>query len=347
MVKSSYNESLIELLDTITIQLDRYAANFIFLFGVVGNVLNIFVLSQRTFRSNSCAWIFLASSFVNLISIVSGLITVMIGGWTTNPANTIGWICKLRAHIVFSTRTIAPWLIVLATIDRWLLSSINAIRRRKSTLKNAQRWTAVIIILSMLLYAQMFYCYEANLTDTPLQCYDKTAVCRYLTDLSFGGIAVVAPLMLMILFGLLTIINVRETQHRVQSLTRGNSACGTSRSSIATSGRSQGKSTHRTQHSLLRMLFVQVAVLSILTVPLSLDRFYSTFSSDNGSAVNIAINSFIYNAAILLYFISNGMPFYIYTMCGGSVFHKALYDFLFMMKRKLMLTLLNSSVCCN
>ncbi|CAF3419209.1 unnamed protein product [Rotaria socialis] len=347
MVKSSYNESLIELLDTLTIQLDRYAAIFIFLFGVVGNVLNIFVLSQRTFHSNSCAWIFLTASVVNLVSILSGLITIMIGSWTTNPTNTIGWICKLRAHLVFSTRTMAPWLIVLATIDRWLLSSIDAIRRRKSTLKNAQRWAAVIITLSILLYAQMFYCYEANLTDAPLSCYDKTVICRYLTDLSFVSITVMIPVVLMILFGLLTIINARESQRRVQSLTRGNHVSGTNRSSRATAGSSQRKPTRRTEQSLLRMLLVQVLALCILTIPLSLDRFYSTLYKDNGSAVSTAINSFIYNTAILLYFISNGMPFYIYTLCGGRVFRKALCDFLLMMKRKLLLTLLNTSVCCN
>ncbi|CAF4407931.1 unnamed protein product, partial [Rotaria magnacalcarata] len=95
----------------------------------------------------------------------------MIGGWVTNPTDYIGVLCKLRAFLVFSTRTMAMWLMVLATTDRWLLSSINAHRRQHSSLKNAQLWTATIVILSVALYAQQLYCYDANLMDTPLRCY--------------------------------------------------------------------------------------------------------------------------------------------------------------------------------
>ncbi|CAF4650898.1 unnamed protein product, partial [Rotaria sp. Silwood2] len=108
--------------------------------------------------------------------------------------NYIGWVCKLRAFLVFTTRTIAPWLILLATVDRWLLSSINAHRRQKGTLKNAQQWIIIIVILSVLLYVQQLYCYEANLIDTPLQCYGKTVAYRYLTGLSFAIMTIIFPL---------------------------------------------------------------------------------------------------------------------------------------------------------
>ncbi|CAF4176701.1 unnamed protein product, partial [Rotaria sordida] len=218
MSELSYNASLIILLDNISTQFNRYASVLILLFGVVGNILNILVLSQRALRSNSCAWIFLASSIANLISILFGLTTRIISGWTTDPIDHIGWACKLRAFVVFSTRTIASWLIVLATVDRWLSSSTNVHRRQKSTLKNAQRWTTTIIILSILLYAQQLYCYEANLIDTPLKCYGKTDACRFITDSSFAVITILFPLVLMILFGLLTISNVRQSQRRIHQL---------------------------------------------------------------------------------------------------------------------------------
>jgi hypothetical protein len=45
-------------------------AIFLWLFGVMGNALNILVLSQRALRSNSCAWLFLISSLFNLVSII-------------------------------------------------------------------------------------------------------------------------------------------------------------------------------------------------------------------------------------------------------------------------------------
>ncbi|CAF1340726.1 unnamed protein product [Rotaria sordida] len=336
MSELSYNASLIILLDNISTQFNRYASVLILLFGVVGNILNILVLSQRALRSNSCAWIFLASSIANLISILFGLTTRIISGWTTDPIDHIGWACKLRAFVVFSTRTIASWLIVLATVDRWLSSSTNVHRRQKSTLKNVQRWTTIIVILSILLYAQQLYCYEANLIDTPLRCYGKTNACRLITDSSFAVITILFPLVLMILFGLLTISNVRQSQNRVRALQLPNINSIMNKSSEPIAGNTERKSKQKIDRSVLRMLLVQVLFLVIFTFPLSLQKIYSSFIQEDESSRDIAINVFSYNAAVLIYFISNGMPFYLYTLCGGAVFRKALYDFVVTMKRKMM-----------
>ncbi|CAF3419133.1 unnamed protein product [Rotaria socialis] len=117
MCQSSYNESLIIELDSVLTQFNRYVLIIILLFGIVGNILNIIVLSQRSLRANPCAWIFLVASIVNLISILTGLITRMLSDWVADPTTYIRWVCRLRAYAVSSTRTMAPWLIALATID--------------------------------------------------------------------------------------------------------------------------------------------------------------------------------------------------------------------------------------
>ncbi|CAF1551301.1 unnamed protein product, partial [Adineta steineri] len=107
-------------LDNALIQLNRYLAVFILLFGVIGNILNIFVLSQRKLRINTCAWLFLISSIVNIIALIFGLLTRILSTWSLDVTATIGWTCKLRAFILFNSRTIAFWLITLASIDRCL-----------------------------------------------------------------------------------------------------------------------------------------------------------------------------------------------------------------------------------
>ena len=66
------DKEFIESLEYISEQLNRYLAIIILIFGLVGNILNCFVLSQRRLRSNSCALLFLVSSFVDLISILFG-----------------------------------------------------------------------------------------------------------------------------------------------------------------------------------------------------------------------------------------------------------------------------------
>ncbi|CAF4138465.1 unnamed protein product, partial [Adineta steineri] len=77
-----------DFLNNISNDLNRYFGIFVFLFGLIGNILNILVLSQRPLRSNPCALLFLASSVSNLIAIVSGLFTRILSGWNLDPTST-------------------------------------------------------------------------------------------------------------------------------------------------------------------------------------------------------------------------------------------------------------------
>ncbi|UJR32938.1 hypothetical protein I4U23_020399 [Adineta vaga] len=324
---SIQNETTIDLFDLLSTQMNRYFTLIVFCFGVIGNILNIMILSQRTLRSNSCAWLFLISSVANLISIVCGLLTRMKSGWDFDFTETIAWLCQLRAFIVFTSRTIALWLIALASIDRWLLSSTNANYRRKSSLKNVQKLVIIITILSILFYGQIFFCYDANLTTTPLRCYGKTIECRYLADITYIIITILSPLITMLLFGLMTISNIRQSQRRIHNL----SIEVLSQNHVRTSSDNQQKRTKKkVDHHLFHMLLIQIILLTILTLPQAIQKIYSTITDDTSfiNDINQAMNNFIYSCAVLLSFLASGMPFYIYTLFGGDIFRKALYKLL-------------------
>jgi hypothetical protein len=100
------NDSAIVAWDNATTQLNRYFSIFIFLFGIIGNLLNMLVLSQRTLRSNPCASLFLVSSMASLVAILSGLVTRITSGWVVDLTNTITWLCELRTFIVSVSRTV-------------------------------------------------------------------------------------------------------------------------------------------------------------------------------------------------------------------------------------------------
>jgi hypothetical protein len=325
--------NLIQSLEFISVQLNRYLSPVIFTFGTVGNILSCLVLLQLRLRSNPCAVLFLVSSFVDLISILIGMPTRILSGWNLDPTSSIHWICKLRAFIVFSTRTMAIWLITLATIDRWLLSCIDVHRRRMNTLKNAKRGILATLILSIISYIHMFYCYEANLYDTPLQCYGKNQECRLITDLIYALITIIIPLILMIIFGLMTISNVHLVHIRAQS---------TSNISLNTRLRiKELKFNKRVDRQLLRMLLVEIIFLIVLCIPQAIQKFYITFKTfDSGSGLEDVIKTFLYNIELLLAFIASGMPFYIYILAGGSIFRKAFIDLIRVSFRKI--TYLNS-----
>ena len=331
-MSSSSDASTIALLNNAAIQINRTLGIFIFIFGILGNIFNILVLRQRNLRSNPCSWFFFISSIASIITFLSGLTTRILSGWNLDftPYNQI--LCKGRAFLVFTSPTITLWSIALATIDRWLSSSTLAHYRQKSTLKNAQRSTIVVVCLSAGLYIQMFICYEANLVNAPLKCYSKSVECRLVGDISFAFITILCPLFLMVLFGVLTIINVRQTRRRVHQRNNRESA-NVGNENYSSSIGSQQHRQKKIDRQLLIMLLFQVTLLTIFALPLAIQRFYSTLTSNNSqTTLQKTLDGFLYSLALLLLYIALGLPFYIYTLSGGTIFRKAVWNVLKMFR---------------
>jgi hypothetical protein len=320
---SSSDIQLIEILTSTSNQLNRYLSLFIFFFGIIGNILNIIILSQRTLRSNPCIFLFLISSISNLISILFGLTPRIMSGWYGDLTHTNRYYCKLCAFIVVTSRTIAFWLIMLATIDRWILSLNNAQRRQLSTLKNAQRGSVFIIILSILIYLHILYCYESNLLDTPSKCYGKTVSCRFLTDIIYACCSISLPFILMIIFGLITISNIHHT-HSYTSWSL-NLIKYNKKNDVSIFINEQKKRWKKIDRYLRGMLFLQVILLICLTLPQTIHKLYSTLTLyEQKSEVRDNIDRFLYKFGSLLPYVANGMPFYIYTLTGGKIFRNTL-----------------------
>ena len=320
MSSNSSSNSLIITLTTLSPYLNRYLSLGILVFGTLGNLLNCLALSQRTLRSNPCAFFFLTSSIASLVTLISGVLVRLLAGWSADLTDTVNWLCKFRIFVLFNSRTIASWLVMLATVDRWLSSAINANRRRKSTLNNARYGLLIVIILSSLAYAQIFYCYEANLTNAPLKCYGRTTWCRLLIDSEFTALSILLPSSLMFIFGILTILNLQQAAlRRVQPVTM-------TIAHLTGTGTQNGITrSKKRDHYLLLMLCVQVILLTLFSLPQAMQNLYANATRfEVRSPTYIAVNNFIFNLFLLLTYVTNGMPFYIYTLTGGTVFRKAL-----------------------
>jgi len=296
----------------ITSKIHRYAGIIIFFAGIIGNILNILLLSHRSLRSNTCVTIFIGSSITGTITILSGLISRVTTIWIVDLTDTIHWICKCRGFILYTFRFMTFWLIMLATIDRWLVSSRDARLRRLSSIKNVFRSIFLIGIFSILIHLQIFSCHKANLKNTPLECFNKDMKCRLLNDLIFAFVTILIPLMVIVVFGWMTILNVRSTQSVMKA-------------------KSINKSSKRRDQDVFRMLLIQVILLACLTLPMAIQKLYTTFKihhgNDHRSKHDKRMNDFIYRIALLMTFIANGMQFYVNALSGGRVFRKVLVDF--------------------
>ena len=318
MPSTSSDIVLINELKSILSQINFYFGMFIFSFGIVGNLLNILILSQRTLRSNPCVIAFLASSIAGIIAILSGLTSRVLSSVSSDLSATVSWICKFRGFILFTSRAATFWLITLAAIDRWFLSSIDVHRRQMSSKKNALRGIIIITLGSVLIHTQLFYCYEANLVGTPLKCFNRNVTCRLFNDLAFAIIAILCPLTLNGIFGWMTIVNIQKTRMCIQPMT-------VITVSYPTQMNTQQRRSKKTDQRLLFMLFVQVIFLFLFTMPLAIQKLYATLTINKSkSPLEITIEDFIYQIALICTYFAAGMPFYINTLSGGSVFRKAI-----------------------
>ena len=323
-----FNTSIAELiiaLDNASTLLNRYLPIFIYIFGIIGNLLNVLVLGQRTLRSNPSAACFLASSLASFVVLVSGLTSRMMSGYAADLTLTVDWLCRMRNVVLYGARTVALWLIFLAAVDRWLSSNVDERLRRSSNLRNTRRGMLLIVVYACVINAPIIVCYRANQSDGLRGCYGTTYVCRVLTDLIYAVGTVMLPLLLMTFFGVRTIINVRRIRRRVGALP----ASVANREDTKTTTTGQQRQMRKRDRHLLRMLVVQIVVLLVMMCPHPIQKAYSSIvTPPTPKSVNEAVQNFVFQALTLLTFIASGMPFYIYTLSGGSVFRNALFNLL-------------------
>jgi hypothetical protein len=201
-----------------------------------------------------------------------------------------------------------------------------------STVKNAYRIMILILSFSALLYAQLFYCYEANLINSPLECYGRTDLCRIVTALIDAFVTVTTPIMFMMIFGRMIISNVRHTQRRVQPVPI-STLVSRNNTTLRILARRQ-KRLKKVDRHLLVMLFFQVIVLTSLSLPFTIVEIYSIVTSTQyNTPLQAAIFDFAFNFGLLLVYLCCGTPFYIYTLYGGSVFRNALLNVVKIMGR--------------
>jgi hypothetical protein len=298
----------------VSIQINRYLSVTLFLFGTIGNILNCLVFSQRKLRSNPCVIYFLIASISNLISIISGLPPRMLRDWEiiSDLTETIPILCKFRLFIIFTTRTIASWLLVCATMDRYLVSSTKIRLRRMSNIKQAIHLIIIVCIISFIFWSESIYCFDSNLQNTPLKCYAKSNICRIFNDLSQVLITTIFPSLIMLIFGLSTITNIHRSQLMNPVITGKSSSTPTK--------------NRKTDTSLTRMLFLQIMLLTIFTIPQAIQKFYITNTFyQSKSLTQKAFERDLFSIVALLTYIPHCLPFYIYTFTG-RVFRKTLFQ---------------------
>jgi hypothetical protein len=233
-----------ESLTQLAIQLTRAIVPIIMIVGMIGNSLNIAVLTRPALYCHACSRYFLALACNNLFyTSVILIYRLLADGYQLDPTR----ISKLITYVYQVCVLLSPYFIVLASIDRYCVSSTSTQLRKFSNVR-VTRWAILfVIVLIMLFYTNTAILIDLRETDT--------FGCRIRADTIYKQVfpimqvvlfAIIAP-SLMAFFGFMTIYNTKRVRVIPTAVSR----------------------HRRTENQLARMLLLQVATHIVLAVPTS------------------------------------------------------------------------------
>ncbi|KAH3747053.1 hypothetical protein DPMN_181474 [Dreissena polymorpha] len=240
------------------------------LVGMVGNTLNIIILSRKRIRkfSTSVYLMFLAVS--DLLFMLSSCLPETVNETTGKRLeNTSYFMCKTNHWIVHTSAGFSVWLLVLLTIERVLLTKWPYVAKARLSSRNALKASLVMAVMCALFPAHYFFGFELrldinNFNQTRYNCQPLPGE-YYLFDQYPWKVMVLVVLniipMCIITAGNLTILATIVKQKRQLHRVAPNTAIG---ASVA----------QRRQKSSTRMLFILSSFFMVTTMPFTLFRVY-------------------------------------------------------------------------
>ena len=210
-----------------------------------------------------------------------------------------GILCKIRFYLRLNTITLSTWFVLLACIDRFISSSKNVTFRSWSSLRLAKRIIVLASIICFIFpYTQVFYCYSISQQNV---CALSNSICKLTLDTTALICNSGIPPMLMVLISILTINNTKY--FNPMNFRR-----------------------RRRDVQLIRILVIQVIVLTLFAIPITTQKIYSCATIfKTKSLLQVAIENLINQICIETSYINNSTMFYVYALTSKKfrkeVFH--------------------------
>jgi hypothetical protein len=228
-------------------QFTIYTGFGLLLAGIVGNGLNILILSTvRAYRTTPCTFYFLVGSIVNIIYILINLITRILSvGYGIHYTNTSSISCKIQQFLLVTPAILSVTLSCLAMIDQFLVTSRIVYLRRCSQIKWAHRIVFIAIIVWCLHGIPLILFYDISPINNT--CTNTNPGFAIYAIVYLLGIICGIPALIMIVFGWLTYRNI----HKIVVLTEQNA-----------------------DRQLVRMTLIQVGLVLISLIPYGIFTTY-------------------------------------------------------------------------
>jgi hypothetical protein len=301
---STIDAQILSLLPIISLYLNRIVPILQLIIGTFGNIMNILIFTRRSLRTNPCSFYFLILSINNLFVLYVALLTRLLSsGWNIDPSNTNIVLCKLRIFFVYSSLCLIQWFVVLASIDRYLCSSHSARLRHLSTLSLAKQIICITVLIIFLAHFHTLVWWTIDYIGPSLYCNIFSDDYDLAFQIFFLISTCILPPILMAIFGILTILNVKKLRVQVTPTTN-----------LARNERSRSK-----DRQLITMLLVQVLVTIIFTAPFAAVNLNDMIVENMKlSDRAVTITTFFDNVARILLYFNPMVGFFVYTLAGKT-----------------------------
>jgi hypothetical protein len=239
------------------------------------------------------------------------LLTLLENAYEINPgANNIVY-CRCIYYVDLIVACLGPSYLIVASIDRMLVTSRNAGTRKRSTrrlvivclISLAFFWT--VFHIHALIYIQIFQIGP----DTFLCTFQPGAYTAFITYYSLFLVGILPPL-LMAIFGYRTVKNIRQVRHAINR---------SHASTIETATVGRAYTVQSKDRQLIRMLLMEIFIYIISRFPATIFLIYQQITQyETKSTDRITIEQFIQTATYFMGFIDSSVSCYTNMLVSKS-----------------------------
>ena len=316
----SSDSYVIDILNNGSIVLHRYIISVIYVLAMIGNLLSAIIFAKKSWRKNVCVLYFNVCLVFNTCYINSTMVgSIFVFGFNINVLTYSVTLCKLYSYASFLFSTLFPTILILASIDRLLISSQNVDTRLYSSKRLAY------LLISVSTFSWSVYFFHLLIMMNVQEIFPSFFACYYDRSQAYRDFVSYSSLIINSSFFIVMMILSKFAFKNVRRIR-----------AIPRQKRQQLRSMTKKDFQLLRCLFVQDIVYIIFNIPISVYMFYAAANTglrrtrleqallDLFSALSIFLHHVPFCASVVI-FLSTSRAFrtelqrMIYRLAGRAI----------------------------
>ncbi|CAF1113921.1 unnamed protein product [Adineta ricciae] len=282
----------------------KYVGPLLIGVGTASCLLNLLVFTQSTLRKNPCTIYLITVNSVNLMFLYFiPLPTIFSSGYGVDLTGNNLVLCRFQFYMGFLLANWESSCLILASIDRTLVTSSNALTRKRSS-----RRLAITSIICVGLFWAIFHVH-ALVYSQIIQYAPGYSVCyftpgAYSTFITYYGLSIsgVIPPLFMFILGCWTVKNIRKVCHITQHSRSTHSV-------VVVVGRPRILESKDRQ--LIRMLLVEIVTYILCKTPITIILIYREVTRyvEKNAERNL-IEQYVFLLITFVFYIENSIGCY-------------------------------------